>query len=232
MASPDDWQVEVLRELITWRKNVILLCSRQVGKTESVACAAYIEACLGGFVLIVSPSDDQSKEFMVRLIDYHTKHGLVKGRSDPTKHELLLESGGRVLARPNNEKTIRIYSAVSLLVIDEAARVPDSLYGAVSPMLAVSGGRVALLSTPFGQRGFFHKEWIGEGRDNWFRHRVPWHGCPRLTRQFIESERRTHGDIWVRQEYECEFMKPEGAYFDVAAFEELVDPELEVLQSW
>ncbi len=43
------------------------------------------------------------------------------------------------------------------LKIDEAARVSDELYRAVRPMLATSGGRIVLLSTPFGKRGFFFR---------------------------------------------------------------------------
>jgi len=33
-------------------------------------------------------------------------------------------------------------------------------------MLAVSGGRIVLLSTPFYNRGFFYKEW-SEGGEDW-----------------------------------------------------------------
>jgi hypothetical protein len=33
-------------------------------------------------------------------------------------------------------------------------------------MPAVSGGRIVLLSTPFGNRGFFRKEW-SEGGEDW-----------------------------------------------------------------
>ena len=55
---------------------------------------------------------------------------------------------------PANEATVRGFSAVSLMVVDEAARVPDDLYEAVKPMLAVTDGALWLMSTPFGRRGF------------------------------------------------------------------------------
>src|SRR5262245_22293174 len=64
---PDPWQRATLTELVRDRLNVLLCCSRQVGKTETVACAAYLEACDGGFVLVVSPSERQSLEFFDRL---------------------------------------------------------------------------------------------------------------------------------------------------------------------
>ena len=52
------------------------------------------------------------------------------------------------------EKTIRGFSGAVLLIVDEAARVDDALYYALKPMLAVSGGSLLMLSTPYGLRGF------------------------------------------------------------------------------
>ena len=57
---------------------------------------------------------------------------------------------------------MRGFSGVSLLIIDEAARVPDDLYYAVRPMLTVSQGRLILLSTPHGRQGFFFEAWTKE----------------------------------------------------------------------
>jgi hypothetical protein len=41
----------------------------------------------------------------------------------------------------------------NLIVIDEAARVPDDHYRAFRRMLAVSQRRLVVVSPPFGQRG-------------------------------------------------------------------------------
>lgn len=51
------------------------------------------------------------------------------------------------------------FSAVSLLLVDEAARVSDDLYLAIRPTLAVSSGALWLISAPFGKRGFFYEVW-------------------------------------------------------------------------
>jgi len=65
-----------------------------------------------------------------------------------------LANGSRILSLPGTEATVRGFSA-DLLIIDEAARVHDSLYEAVRPMLAVTGGRLVALSAPWGRRGWF-----------------------------------------------------------------------------
>src|SRR5207244_2261749 len=120
---------------------------------------------------------------------------------------LELANGSRVLCLPAREETVRSFSGVALLVIDEAARVADDLYRSVRPMLAVSGGRLICLSTPFGRRGFFWREWARErsAGDPWQRFRVTWRECPRIAPVFIEEERHSLGEAWVRQEYECSF---------------------------
>jgi hypothetical protein len=68
-----------------------------------------------------------------------------------------------------------------------------------------------LLSTPFGQRGFFFTEWV-EGQD-WKRFSVTARECPRISPDFLEEERATLGDWWFRQEYLCAFGENVDQYF-------------------
>lgn len=134
-------------------------------------------------------------------------------------HELELANGGRMVALPCSGDTIIGEHGVTLLGIDEAARIKDEFYAVVTPMLAVSEAttgiksRLALLSTPYGQRGFFYEEWQGNRRKDWMRHRYTWRDCPRITPQFIETERQSHGDWWIKQEYETEFLAEVHSFF-------------------
>jgi phage FluMu gp28-like protein len=89
-----------------------------------------------------------------------------------------LANGSRIVCLPGKEQTIRGFSGVNLLVVDEAARVSEDLYQAIRPMLAVSGGRIILLSTPYGEQGFFYETW--RNRENWHRAKVTAPECPRI----------------------------------------------------
>ena len=75
-------------------------------------------------------------------------------------------TGSRIVCVPPTEATVRSYSAVSLVIVDEAARVDDGAYMAIRPMIGVSGGRLLLLSTPAGRRGFFFPACV-EQRHDW-----------------------------------------------------------------
>ena len=131
----------------------------------------------------------------------------------------------RIVALPGKEATIRGFSGVSLLIVDEASRVPDELYQAVRPMLAVSGGDILLLSTPFGKRGFFHHEWT-EGGADWHRTKVTAEDCPRIPKQWLEQERQSIGDWWFRQEYLCEFVESVDSVFRYEDIQRALDPKV------
>ena len=150
----DPWQAEVLDS--TARK-ILLCCSRQSGKSSVSSILALHTALFrpGSLVLMVSPSLRQSSELFRKLLGYLAMLEPVPIRIEDTKLSLKLDNGSRVISLPGSEGTIRGFSSVSLIIIDEAARVGDDLYYSVRPMLAVSRGRMLALSTPFGKRGWF-----------------------------------------------------------------------------
>lgn len=204
----DDWQKRLLRNRYP---RLMLNCSRQAGKSTVVACIALLEVLYyaPALVLVICPALRQSKEFL-RNVSHFRKRlgGKIIGES--TTH-IEFANGSRILALPSEEENIRGVSDVDLLILDEAARVPDDLYNSVRPMLAVSNGRIAILSTPYGKRGFFHKEWTTG--DGWERVMVTADQCPRISAEFLEKERRDLGHIFFRQEYMCEFAELTNAVF-------------------
>ena len=137
-----------------------------------------------------------------------------------------IRNGSRIVSLPGEEGTIRGYSGVSLLVIDEAAKVPDSLYLTVRPMLATSRGRIIAMSTPFGKRGWFYESWHSD--EKWHRVRVTAEQCPRIPADFLRDERQALGAMWYDQEYRCEFNAMVGSLFNPddieAAFSDDLQP--------
>jgi hypothetical protein len=129
----------------------------------------------------------------------------------PTQLSLELSNGSRIISLPSSEGGIRGYSGVRMLVVDEASRVPDDLYRAVRPMLAVSNGRLIAMSTPFGKRGFFFEEWTSSRP--WARVQVTAEQCRRISEDFLREERESIGERWYRQEYQCSFEDMVGAVF-------------------
>lgn len=202
--GPDPWQENVLRSPT---KRLILCCSRQAGKSTVASVAGVHRAVFvpGSLVLLVSPSLRQSGELFKKTCDVFER---VPASMRPKKREdsktiLALDNGSRIVSFPGSEATIRGFSGASLIIEDEASRVDDDLYRAVRPMLAVSGGTLVLMSTPFGKRGHFYEEWSGSNA--WERVKIPATECPRIDPAFLAEERLALGDWWFAQEYGCEF---------------------------
>ncbi len=201
----DDWQRDVLTSTA---HQIILLVTRQGGKSTVSSIRALHRALYtpGSLVLLLAPSYRQSKELFRKVKDALAVLPFPAPLASESALEVEFTNLSRVVALPGKEATIRGFSGVSLLIVDEASRVADDLYQAVRPMLAVSGGDIVLLSTPFGKRGFFFHEWA-EGGVAWHRTKVTAYDCPRIPREWLEQERRSIGDWWFRQEYMCEFVE-------------------------
>jgi phage terminase large subunit-like protein len=200
---PDAWQRAVLTSTAP---RILLNCCRQSGKS-AVAAALALGTALAhpaALVLVLSPSLRQSQESFRKVQDLLARCPLPVPTQAESALRLELANGSRIVSLPGTEQTVRGYSQVRLLVVDEAARVSDELYFAVRPMLAVSGGRLIALSTPFGKRGWFHQEYTeGEG---WERVLITAEQCPRISAAFLEEERRTLPPLWYKSEYLCEFV--------------------------
>ncbi|KAA0253407.1 terminase [Acidobacteria bacterium ACD] len=208
--APDPWQRDVL---LSRAPRTLLLCSRQSGKSTTTACLALFEAIhrAPALVLLLSPSLRQSGELFRKVLDFYRALPSPPRSVGESALRLELENGSRIVSLPGTEETIRGYSGVSLLAVDEAARVPDSLYFSVRPMLAVSGGRLLALSTPFGKRGWYFDAW--QGSDPWERVRITAYDCPRIPADFLAEERRAMPASWFAAEYEATFTEAEGQFF-------------------
>jgi hypothetical protein len=219
--EPDALQAEVLR---SGSKRLLLNCSRQWGKSTVSAIAALYRAWFrpGSLVVVTGPSERQAAEFVRKVQDFLARMG-VKARGDGQNKSIVLPNGSRIVEVPSKASTVRGFSGVSLLIIDEAAHAPDELYLAMRPMLASSGGDLWCLSTPNGKRGFFWEAW-SKGGAEWARVMAPATECSRISKEFLEEERRTHPDNWFRQEYMGEFVQDSEGLFDMdlvdAAFED------------
>jgi hypothetical protein len=195
----DEWQANVLH---SGAPRLLLNCSWQSGKSTVTALLALHRAVYwpGSLVLLLSPSLRQSQELYRKVRGFLGAIGADAPKpSEESALRLELANGSRIVSLPGKEATVRGFSGVALLIVDEAARVPDDLYYAVRPMLAVSGGRLVALSTPWGKRGWWHDSWQdGEG---WERVHITALDCPRIPAAFLEEERRSLGDWWFEQEY-------------------------------
>jgi Terminase large subunit, T4likevirus-type, N-terminal len=226
----DPWQAEFLR---SDSKRTLQLAARQVGKTTVTSLKAFHVATHepGSLIVVVAPAERQSKEFVrgVRLLHKNLDDAVPLVGDSVTKMEF--ENESRILALPGGEegKTIRGLAGARLVILDEAAQIPDSLLAVVRPMMATNPRAELIgLSTPFGKRGWFYDAWTG-GDPVWSRVKVTVDMCPRITPAFLDEERRALGQTMFESEYGLVFHEDSAAMFPNHIIDSLFNTELRAL---
>ena len=226
--DPDRFQIEALRSMA---KRGILNCTRQWGKSTMAAAKAVHRAYTrpGSTVLVASPTDRQSAEFVRKCAEMTATLGIRPRGDGDNSTSLQFPNGSRIVGLPGVEANVRGFSAVSLILIDEASVVDDRMYKALLPMLAVGNGDLWMMSTPRGKRGFFYDIWQHGGPD-WYRLSVTAPDCPRISSEFLEQQRGTMGPAWFAQEFLAEFVDNGESIFALDQLERTIDDSFAPLE--
>ena len=102
-----------------------------------------------------------------------------------------------------------------MLIADEAAYIPETVWNAVIPMIAVSRktkgkGYLVLLSTPFGKGGFFYNSFTDP---DFLSIHVSSERCKRIPKSFLRKEKQRMTKAEYRQEYLGEFTEEWNQFF-------------------
>ena len=227
LTALDQWQQDVLTSRAT---RTLWTCSRQVGKTTTAALLALYTAVWvpRAEILVVCPSLRQSAETARRVFSFYSAIASIVPARATSALRLEFENGSRIQALPSTESTIRGFSRVALLLLDEAARISETTYSALRPMLITNGGRLLALSTPNGQVGWFWRAWSEE--PGWERVRVRADECPRIPPEALVEERRVLGEALYQQEFEAEFVEAGSLAFRREAVEAAFQEDVEFEQ--
>ena len=152
---------------------------------------------------------------------FESKWGIYK--EIPTKTEIMLKNGSRIYSLPAGKTghTIRGLS-LDLLIADEAAYIPEAVWLAVRPMIAVSKkerglGFVILLSTPFGKGGYFYDCCNDE---DFKQFHISSEDCDRIPKSFLKKEKARLTRMEYAQEYLGEFVDEFQQFFPTALIKE------------
>lgn len=158
MIKLDRWQ----QDFLDTKGDKLLCTGRQVGKSTICGRDAGEFAINnpGKVILMIAPTERQAYALFEKTLDYifrNKKELIMKGRNRPTKSKITLKNKTIVWCLPTGLSGIGIrFLTVHRLYADEASRIPEAVWDAVTPMLLTTGGDTILLSTPFGTEGYFY----------------------------------------------------------------------------
>ena len=197
--EPQDHQVEYMED----PRSGIVLKGRQIGMSTAGAALAISVARSGPGrdAVIVSPTLRQSTE--VALKSRLGLWNLGEKLPQDSSSVLRLDNGSRILSLAGTDRAVRGYSA-ALLVIDEAAWVPEATWAAARPMVSATRGRVIVQSTPGMPVGWFYDLWERTPAD-WMRMRVRSDEVASVSREFLDAEQASMSPELYAQEYLAQF---------------------------
>lgn len=170
-SSPSVYLQSIGFNAFKWQKivastsstRIILLCSRQAGKStivSSIPChtAKYQSGSLN---IVIAPTEDQAKEDILKIKDFIAHDPTYPHLKRDGSDIIALDNGSRIIVVVATDRGARGYSRPRTVVLDEASRIPDVVYksGVVPMMNNNPQGKVFMLSTPFGRTGFFYDTW-------------------------------------------------------------------------
>jgi hypothetical protein len=207
---------------LSMKRNWVHISARRTGKSSGAAVIALAKLLEPNQqVIVVAPDFNLSSiiwDFTTELIEafsietkrFNLKDRVVKLVNDSTLRLLSANNRGSLVGR-----------AANLLIVDEAALIPDDEYFTRDLRPALStfpDSRVLFISTPRGKENYLHQYYL-RGQDpeypEWGSGIFPWHANPRLTKSDIEEAKRVMPEALFKQEYYCEWATFEGQIYSL-----------------
>jgi hypothetical protein len=210
----DNWQQAVLEH----QGNITIRAGRQVGKSEVIAAKAEQFALEnpGTTTLIIAASQRQSSLLFEKTKSNLELKDLKIFQEEPTLTKIILTNGSRIYSLPSGRTGYFVRGfTLDLLIADEAAYIPETVWNSVIPMIAVSRkmrgfGWLILLSTPFGKGGYFYNSFTDKDFKSFH---VSSEDCPRIPKDFLHKEKQRMTKAEYRQEYMGEFTDEWNQFF-------------------
>jgi len=209
----DAWQEEVIK----CQENIALRAGRQVGKSTAIAVKAsnYATSNPKQSIMIISATERQAFLLFSKVLGYlhdNYRSSIKMGKNRPTKSEIKLTNGSIIRCLPTGLDGLGIRGyTVNLLIADEAAFIPEAVWQAVTPMLSTTGGKIILLSTPFGKDNYFYRSYFDKNFRTWhINAEIIADSRPEPQRTFMkdfqEKEKARMTKLQYAQEYLGEFV--------------------------
>jgi hypothetical protein len=205
------YQEKTLNQFKDHRYNIVLK-SRQTGISTLTAGYSLWKMIFNQDynVLVIAIKQEVAKNLVtkVRVMYDNLPSWLKVATQEDNKLSLRLVNGSQVKAIPSSPDAGRS-EALSLLVVDEAAFVPDinEIWASATPALSTGGSCIAL-STPNGVGNWFHQQWVGaeEGTNEFNPIYLHWTVHPERDQRWRDEQTKVLGEKLAAQECDCDFI--------------------------
>lgn len=216
-------------------RDVIMLCSRQMGKTTIAAMYLLWMTCFQEKkeVIIASKNMSHATQIMARIKDAYDElpHWLKPGAKYDSRTMLEFDNGSKIVSEATTSKTGR-GSSPAAVMLDELAfaakNIQDEMWASLTASLS-TGGQLIVTSTPNGDTDLFAELWHGatapEPRNNFFPVTAYWHEHPDRGQEYYDDMVKKLGPVKAGQELDCVFLSSDALLISTQRLNKFVPEE-------
>ena len=213
---PSPQQMKVLKSL---NKRKVIVAGRRFGKTMLAAAYALYFATQRPRtrIGIFTPSWEQCEVFMdwfYRLIDESVGGVLRETIVEQRKMSCIFDNGSKLICRTASitSKSVRGHG-FDLLILDEAAFIPDEVMAAIRPTRLDRKGEEWQLSNPLGHNHFYNSFMTGKEKGIFDVFQIKTSENPKIDIEDLNKERLLLSPAEFKQEYEGFFVDDQYTIF-------------------
>lgn len=206
---------EELDLFVPENRNIILMASRQVGKTTTTVCILAYYLCFSNDknIAVMANKMATSKEIVDKLINVFRRlpYFLKPGSLNFGATYIKLDNGCRVIANSTTKST-SIGFTIDILYLDEFAHVPANIgyefWRSVIPTLSsLKTSQCIISSTPNGTANKFFEVWDGamKKENSFYPIKVEWWRVPGRDEVWANQMKKDFGEEEFAQEFDLKF---------------------------
>jgi PBSX family phage terminase large subunit len=197
------------------------ISGRRTGKSYGAAILAFAKLLEPGQqVMVVAPNFSLSSIIWDYVTDLIKKLGIETDQYNQKDKVVKLINGSVFRLLSANNRDSLVGRAANLLIIDEAAVIPNDEYFIRDLRPALStfhDSRCLWISTPRGKGNYLYDYYMrgqDESYENWGSAVYTWRSNPRLSEDDVAEARRSMTKALYLQEYECEWTSTEAQIYE------------------
>lgn len=219
--TPYSKQAEILESITNSpAKYHTLVSSRQCGKTLMATnlLLYYAINYPGSYNVLASPIFAQSKKCFIDLARAAGDNNPLIESTNASELIMQFRNGSTIrMVSAESKQNLRGFTVSGILVIDEAAFVPEEIWTEIlMPTTVIRGKKVLFISTPNGFNWFKDLYDLGESQEyeEWKSYRIKSEDNPYMDMKILEMAKLLLPDKAYLQEYEGQFIEGGGSVFN------------------
>lgn len=215
----EPWQLDVFNVIKCKPKDktIVVKARRQCGKSIlAIVILIFYSLSKKGTCILVEPTLNQSRRVFKQLCDMLEGAKVIKSANASLLHVEFVNGSEIMFKSAEQKDSLRGMTASHILIIDEAAFIPDEVFDILFPVVDANKAPILMLSTPLFADGYFYRNFTD--KKNIVYDWATYDTSKYLSQEKLNHYRETMPEIRYKTEYLAQFITEGGYVFNAYNF--------------